>query len=86
MAGLSPEQVAATRRNPADAPLPEKDKTMLLFVLRATSTPKAIDKADMDRLRAMGWNDSDIVDAVYHGARNVGADIVFNAFKVDNDF
>jgi uncharacterized peroxidase-related enzyme len=84
--GLSPEQVAATKLNPADAPLPEKDQAMLQFVLKATNTPKAIDKAGMDQLRAMGWSDGDILDAVYHGARNVGVDIVFNAFKIDNDF
>jgi uncharacterized peroxidase-related enzyme len=86
VAGLSPEQVAATKHNAGDAPLPEKDKAMLIFVLKATSKPKAIDEADMDQLRAMGWKDSDIIDAVFHGARNVGADIVFNAFKIDDDF
>lgn len=86
MAGLTSEQVAATRRNPADAPLPDKDKAMLLFVLKATKTPKIVDKSDLDQLRVLGWNDGNIMDAVYHGARNVAVDIVFNAFKIDNDF
>lgn len=86
MAGLTPEQVAATRSNPADAPLPDRDKAMLLFVLKATQTPRMADKSDLDQLRALGWSDGDIVDAVYHGARNVAVDIVFNAFKIDNDF
>lgn len=86
MAGLTPEQVAATRSNPADAPLPDKDKAMLLFVLKATKTPKIVEKSDLDQLRALGWSDGDIMDAVYHGARNVAVDIVFNAFKIDNDF
>ena len=86
MAGLTPEQVAATRRNPADAPLPEKEKAMLLLVLKATKTPRMVEKTDLDQLRALGWGDGDIMDAVYHGARNVAVDIVFNAFKIDNDF
>ena len=85
-AGLTPEQVAATKRNPADAPLPEKDKAMLLFALKATENPKSVASGDLDRLRALGWRDSDILDAVHHGARNVAADIVFNTFKIDNDF
>jgi hypothetical protein len=72
--------------NPADAPLPDKDKAMLLFVLKATQTPKTVEKSDLDQLRALGWSDGDIMDAVYHGARNVAVDIVFNAFKIDNDF
>jgi uncharacterized peroxidase-related enzyme len=85
-AGLSAEQVAAAKRNPADAPLPDKEKAMLLFVLKATQTPKAVDKSDLDRLRGMGWRDGDILDAVHHGARNMAVDVVFNTFKIDNDF
>lgn len=85
-AGLTPEQVAATKRNPAEAPLPDKDKAMLLFVLKATQTPHMVEKNDLDQLRALGWSDGDIMDAVYHGARNAAVDIVFNAFKIENDF
>ena len=85
-ASLSPEQIAAAKRNAADAPLPGKDKAMLLFVLKATQTPKAVEKADIDLLRNMGWKDGDILDAVHHGARNMAVDVVFNTFKVDNDF
>ncbi len=85
-AGLAPEQVAAAKRNPADAPLPEKDKAMLQFVLKATKTPKAVERSDLDQLREMGWKDGEIVDAVHHGARNMAVDVVFNTFKVDNDF
>jgi len=86
MAGFSAEDVLAARCNPADAPLPENEKAMLLTVLKTVEAPKALDKADLDRLRALGWEDGDILDAVYHGARNVAADIMFNAFKVENDF
>lgn len=86
MGGFSAEAVLAARRNSADAPLPEKEKAMLLTVLKTVEAPKALEKADLDRLRALGWEDGDILDAVYHGARNVAADIMFNAFKVENDF
>ena len=58
---------------------------MLLLVLKATESPKLVGKADLEQLRALGWNDGEIMDAVYHGARNVAADIVFNAFKIEND-
>lgn len=84
--GYTPEQIAAARRNPADAPLGEKDKAMLLFVLKGTGAPKSVVKEDLDRLRAQGWSDRDIVDGLYHGARNAAADIMFDALKVENDF
>jgi uncharacterized peroxidase-related enzyme len=85
-AGFTPEQTAAAKRNPADTPLPEKDKALLLFVLRSTKTPKAVTAGDLDALRRLGWTDRDIFDAVNHGARNVAADIIFNTFKIENDF
>jgi uncharacterized peroxidase-related enzyme len=86
MANMTPEQIAATKRDPQEAPLPEKDKAMLLLVLKATQSPKSVEKAELDQLRALGWSDGEIMDAVYHGARNVAADIVFNTFKIENDY
>lgn len=85
-AGFRLEDVLAARRDPADAPLPDKDKAMLLAVLKAVESPKSLEKGDLDRLRSLGWADGDIMDAVFHGARNVAADIMFNAFKIENDF
>lgn len=85
MAGLTPEQLVTAKRNPADAPLPEKEKAMLLFVLKSTKNAKDVDHSDLEQLRAHGWGDGDIMDAVHHGARNMAVDVVFNTFKIDND-
>lgn len=85
-AGLDPEQVAATKRDPANAPLNEKDRAMLLFVLKATAHPADVAAEEVQALREMGWADGDILDAVAHGARNVGVDLIFNTFKIENDF
>jgi len=66
--------------------LADKDKAMLLLVLKAVSTPEAVNAADLQKLRDLGWSDGDILDAVSHGARNKAADIIFNTFKIENDF
>ncbi len=84
--GLSVEQIAAMKRDPTTAPLSEKDKAMLLFVLKGTANAHSVEKADLDVLRGLGWTDRDIVDGLYHGARNAAVDIMFDAFKVENDF
>jgi uncharacterized peroxidase-related enzyme len=84
--GLTPDQIASTKRDPAAAPLNDKDKAMLLFVLKGTANAKSIGPADLDALRELGWTDRDIMDALYHGARNAAVDIMFDAFKVENDF
>jgi len=84
-AGFTPEQIAAARRDPAAAPLAAREKAMLLFALKATRTPQEIGAADIDALKALGWAESDMLDAVVHAARNMAADVVFNTFKIERD-
>jgi uncharacterized peroxidase-related enzyme len=86
LAGLSADQIASIKRDPATAPLSDKDKAMLLFVLKGTAEAKSVESADLDALRALGWSDRDIFDALFHGARNVAIDILFDALKIENDF
>jgi len=41
-----------------------------------------VEKEDIERLRELGWNDSDIYDATFHGARMLAMSTMFNAFKM----
>lgn len=86
MVGLTPEQVAAIKRDPSLAPLSEKEKAMLLFVLKGVKQAKQIGSEDMQALRALGWADSEILDGLTHGARQLAADVVFSAFHIEHDF
>ena len=86
MAGWTPEQVSATKRDASAAPLNEKDKALLQFVLKAVNRREASTRAEIDALVRLGWTQADLLDAVAHGARNVGVDIIFNAFQIENDF
>ena len=86
MAGWTPDQVAATRANYLDSPLTSQEKTLLGLVLKMTRDSTSITPADMQAARDAGWSDSDILDAVNHGARMVAGDIIINGFKVERDF
>lgn len=86
MAGWMPEQVAATRADFNDSPLSAPEKTLLGLVLKATRDSNSVSAADLQTARDAGWSDSDILDAVNHGARMVAADIIINSFKVERDF
>ena len=85
-AGFTPEQIAAAKGDPAEAPLPEKDKALLLAALKATRAPKSVSTEELDALRTLGWTDQDIFDAVNHAAQHAAIDILFNTFKVESDF
>ncbi len=86
VAGWTPEQLAATRADFNDSPLSAKEKTLLGLVLKATRDSNSVTAADLQAAREAGWSDSDILDAVNHGARMVAGDIIINAFKVERDF
>ncbi len=82
-AGFTGEQIAAMQADPDQAPLDGREKALLLFVLKACDNPHAVAAEDLNRLKALGWSEVDVFDAVAHGARMVGTNIIFDAFKID---
>lgn len=82
-AGYTIEQIQGIKADPSSAPLSDKEKAMLLFVLKATQHSKSITAEDIEALRTIGWTDKDIYDGLAHGARNMAMDVIFNAFQVD---
>jgi AhpD family alkylhydroperoxidase len=86
MFGWTPEQVAATQANAANANLEERETALLLFILKAVKESNNTTQADVDALRAVGYSDADIFDGLLLGARMVAADIVSNALHVERDF
>lgn len=86
MAGWTPKEVEAMRADPQHAKLDEKEKAMLLFVLKAVRTPHDVNAQDVQKLRDLGYKDGEILDATNHGARMSAIDIIFDAFKIEKDF
>ena len=85
-AGLTPEQIEEAKIDLEKVPLQEKEKAMILFVLKVVKDPKGVTPSELDGLRGLGWSDRDIFDAVVHGARAVGTNIIFDAFKIETEF
>jgi alkylhydroperoxidase family enzyme len=83
--GLDQDAVHAARERPHEAPLADKDKALLLLVLKAVEHPHAVEEADLVQVRALGWSDRDIFEAVWHGAGNRAFGTVLSAFKVEHE-
>jgi alkylhydroperoxidase family enzyme len=84
-AGFTSEQIAAMQADPSQAPLDEKQKALLLFILKACDNPHSVTAQDVDHLRSLGWSERDMLDALAQGARMVGTNIIFDTFKIDRD-
>ena len=83
MQGLSDEDIDKMEKDPLQAPLDDKDRAMVSFVMKAVKTPDAVKKEDIDNLHGQGWNDSDIMDALAHGTNMIGSRILMKTFKMD---
>lgn len=79
--GFSDDDLESLKEGPENAPLEEFQKELLIFVLKVVKTPEEVTKADVERLRALGWTDQDIFDAAYHGAAMAGPATLIKAFS-----
>ena len=79
-------KVMAMKKDPASAPLPEKEKALLLFTLKAVHDSKSTSKEDIDTLHKLGWSDAEIFFATSYAAEMVATDILINAFQVKIDY
>jgi alkylhydroperoxidase family enzyme len=83
MQGMSEEDIEKVVGDPLQAPLEDKERDMLAFVMKAIKTPDAVVQEDMEHLHELGWTDSDILDALTHGTNMIGSSILMKAFKMD---
>lgn len=65
--GLTEADLTAMVKDPSTAPLSEKETTLLQFVCQGLEDPDSGKKGDIDTLKRLGWQESDIVDAVNMG-------------------
>ena len=83
MQGLTDEDIDKMETEPLSAPLDDRDRAMVAFVMKAIKTPDAVDQKDMDELHDQGWVDSDIMDALAHGTNMIASSILMKTFKMD---
>ncbi|QGY40841.1 hypothetical protein GM415_12125 [Pseudodesulfovibrio cashew] len=79
-AGLSKEEIDRLDDDPA-AGFEEKEAALLGFVSKALTSPQNIGEKDVDALRALGWQDTSIFDAMAQAAQMAGASLVFRTFS-----
>lgn len=83
MQGMTDEDIDKIEADPGQVPLDDKDRAMVSFVVKAIKDPDSVAKSDMDTLHDHGWKDSDILEALSHGANMIASSILMKAFKMD---
>jgi alkylhydroperoxidase family enzyme len=78
--GVTAEEMESLSKGGVPACLEEREAALLAFVRRALSAPESVTTSEVEALRRLGWTDSDVLDAVAHGANLVGNSFLHKAF------
>jgi len=81
--GVTQEQINNMKKDPSLAPLDEKEKALLLFVLKSTKDSLSTTPEDVALLKEKGCSELEIYDATYHGANMVAGDIMINSLRIE---
>ena len=80
------DRIVALSKDPNSAKLDKKQKTMLLFILKAVKTPHDTTTKEIDALKKLGWSDQDIFEGVKAGTNVIVATLLIDALKLQRDF
>ena len=83
---LPMDEINTLTLDPSSAKLEEKQKSMLLFMLKAANTPHDTSAGDIDNLKKLGWTDKDIFEGVKSAANMVSGAILIDALKIQKDY
>ena len=81
--GIDLEAVRRARANPALAPLPDREKTLLALAVKAIDGADSLDAADIQGAIAAGWSERDVFDAVAQASNMRALNHLLRAFKVE---
>jgi len=76
------DEILALQKDPTSAKLEAKEKAMLLLMLKSTSTPHDVNKADIDELKKLGWSEKDIMEGVNQATHMVATALFIDTFKI----
>ena len=82
--GLSLDSIRAARGNPDAAPIPAKEKPLLMIALKSVSNPEKVDAKDIQSAKAQGWSERDIFDVVAQAASNRAFNNILRTFNVES--
>ena len=82
---LEDDDIHKMEADPTKSLLEEKESAMLTFVVKAVKDPSSVEADEINRLKEIGWEDRDLVDALAHGVNMIDHAIMMEVFQMDQD-
>lgn len=70
--GMTDSDLEALKDATEQAPLDPSEAALLQLCVAGATAPESVTQAMVDDVRAQGWSDQDILDAMFHAANMVG--------------
>jgi len=83
--GLSDEDIERMEEDPSASLLEANENAMLNFVVHAAIAPGSVTERNFYELKELGWEDSDILDALSHGVNMIDHAIMMQVFQMGQD-
>lgn len=83
--GVDDDTFEKMKADPSACLLEENEKAMLVFVMKAVKAPGSVTAQDIENLRNLGWEESDMVDALAQGVSMIDHSIMMQVFQMDQN-
>ena len=81
--GYDNDTIRTMESDPSKSMLEEHESAMLDFVIRSMKQPGSINATDIARLKDLGWEERDMVDALAQGVGMIDHAIMMQVFQID---
>jgi len=83
--GLGDADIRKMEADPSQSLLEENEGAMLAFVVKAVKSPGSVTADDVKKLKDLGWQDRDMVDALSQGVGMIDHAIMMQVFQMDQN-
>ena len=83
--GVTQDELIAMQKDPASAPLDDKNKALLLFAMKAIKDADSVSANDIDTLTRLGISEEEMFNIVLAASHMFVVNTLFKTFKVEQD-
>ncbi|NDV28124.1 carboxymuconolactone decarboxylase family protein [Desulfovibrio sp. JC010] len=80
--GVDTEELKTLATDPLKSNFAPNERALLDFAKLAVTRPEEIDAETLEAIKAEGWKESDLVDAVYHAASVGATEVLTKTFSI----
>jgi hypothetical protein len=83
--GIEDADIRKMEEDPSQSLLEENESAMLAFVIKAVKSPGSVTPGDIQKLKDLGWQDGDMLDALSQGVSMIDHAIMMQVFQMDQN-